>query len=55
MVGLPSKQPTINHFPVVQKNLVFSGSTIGNTGMEQEMLNFCGEKDITADVEVSMP
>lgn len=52
MVGLPSKQPTLNHFGIVQKNLVFSGSTIGNTGMEQEMLNFCGEKGITADVEV---
>jgi D-arabinose 1-dehydrogenase-like Zn-dependent alcohol dehydrogenase len=44
--------PTINHFAVVQRNLVYSGSTIGNLGMTQEMLNFCGEKNITAQVEV---
>jgi D-arabinose 1-dehydrogenase-like Zn-dependent alcohol dehydrogenase len=52
VVGLPPDMPTINHFAVVQKNLVYSGSTIGNLGMTQEMLNFCGEKNITADVEV---
>jgi D-arabinose 1-dehydrogenase-like Zn-dependent alcohol dehydrogenase len=52
VVGLPPDMPTINHFAVVQKNLVYSGSTIGNLGMTQEMLHFCGEKNITADVEV---
>jgi hypothetical protein len=52
VVGLPPDMPTINHFAVVQKNLVYSGSTIGTLGVTQEMLNFCGEKNITADVEV---
>jgi D-arabinose 1-dehydrogenase-like Zn-dependent alcohol dehydrogenase len=52
VVGLPPDMPTINHFAVVQRNLVYSGSTIGNLGMTQEMLNFCGEKNITAQVEV---
>jgi hypothetical protein len=53
MVGLPGKKPTLNHFAVVNRCWVFSGSTIGNTGMAQDMLNFCGEKGITAEVEVS--
>jgi hypothetical protein len=52
MVGLPGKKPTLNHFAVVNKCWVVSGSTIGNTDMAQDMLNFCGEKNITADVEV---
>lgn len=52
MVGLPNTKPTLDHFAIVSNNLVFSGSTIGNTAMEQEMLNFCGEHNITADVEV---
>jgi uncharacterized zinc-type alcohol dehydrogenase-like protein len=55
MVGLPPKKPTLNHVSVVSNNLTFSGSTIGNAKMEQEMLDFCGEKNITADVEVGMP
>jgi uncharacterized zinc-type alcohol dehydrogenase-like protein len=52
VVGLPPDMPTINHFAVVQRNLVYSGNSIGNRAMTQEMLNFCGEKNITADVEV---
>jgi hypothetical protein len=53
VVGLPPDMPTINHFAVVQKNLVYSGSTIGTLHRMQEMLDFCGEKNITADVEAS--
>ena len=30
----------------------FSGSPIGGIAETQEMLNFCGEHNITADVEV---
>jgi uncharacterized zinc-type alcohol dehydrogenase-like protein len=30
----------------------FSGSPIGGIAETQEMLDFCGEHDITADVEV---
>jgi uncharacterized zinc-type alcohol dehydrogenase-like protein len=29
-----------------------SGSVIGNLAMTQEMLDFCGKHNITADVEV---
>jgi uncharacterized zinc-type alcohol dehydrogenase-like protein len=52
VVGLPPDMPTINHFAVVQKNLVFSGSAVGTLHRTQEMLDFCGQKNITADVEV---
>jgi D-arabinose 1-dehydrogenase-like Zn-dependent alcohol dehydrogenase len=35
------------------RNLTVSGSVIGNLAMTQEMLDFCGQHNITADVEVS--
>jgi hypothetical protein len=54
LVGVPLSMPTINHFAVVQKNLVFSGSAVGTLGRTQEMMDFCGEKNITADVEVGV-
>lgn len=54
MVGLPPNKPTINHVAIVQKCLSMSGSAVGNAGMTQDMLNFCGEKGITADVEVGV-
>lgn len=54
MVGLPPNKPTINHVAIVQKCLTMSGSAVGNAAMTQDMLNFCGEKGITADVEVGV-
>jgi len=51
-VGLPPEQPTLNHFSMVIKNLTFAGSVIGNLKMTQEMLDFCGQHDITSMVEV---
>ncbi|KAF8061379.1 ADH9 [Scenedesmus sp. PABB004] len=52
IVGLPPEQPTINHFSLVMRNLTVAGSVIGNLVMTQEMLDFCGKHNITADVEV---
>lgn len=52
MLGVPPAQPTINHTGVIFKCLVLTGSLVGNLAMTQEMLNFCGEKNITSDVEV---
>jgi cinnamyl-alcohol dehydrogenase len=52
MVGLPPAKPTIDHFSMVLKNLTFAGSVIGNLKMTQEMLDFCGQHNIHADVEV---
>lgn len=34
------------------RNLTFAGSVIGNLKMTQEMLDFCGQHNIHADVEV---
>ncbi len=52
MVGAPEKP-----FPVSAFNLIFgrrslSGSPIGGLAETQEMLDFCGQHNITADVEV---
>jgi uncharacterized zinc-type alcohol dehydrogenase-like protein len=52
MLGVPPAQPTINHTGVIFKCLVLTGSLVGNLAMTQEMLDFCGEKNITSDVEV---
>jgi D-arabinose 1-dehydrogenase-like Zn-dependent alcohol dehydrogenase len=52
MVGLPPSKPEVDHFSMVLKNLTFAGSVIGNLKMTQEMLNFCGQHGIHAEVEV---
>jgi hypothetical protein len=36
-----------------RRDLTFAGSVIGNLKMTQEMLDFCGQHGIHADVEVS--
>lgn len=54
MVGLRPNQPVLNHSAMIMKCYNVAGSAIGNHGMTQEMLNFCGEKNITADVEVRL-
>jgi uncharacterized zinc-type alcohol dehydrogenase-like protein len=53
MLGVPPKQPVLNHTGVIFKCLMLTGSMVGNLAMTQEMLNFCGEHNITSDVEVS--
>ncbi len=52
MLGVPPKQPTLAHTNVIFKCLVLSGSLVGNLKSTQEMLDFCGKHNITADVEV---
>lgn len=52
IVGVPPKPPQVNHVALIQKCMVFAGSMVGNLGMTQEMLDFCGQKGITASVEV---
>ena len=52
LVGAPEKP-----FPVSSFNLIFgrrslSGSPIGSIAETQEMLDFCGQHNLTADVEV---
>lgn len=52
VVGLPKDHPKINPFALLKNRRSIIGSMIGGTKETQEMLDFCAEKNITADVEV---
>ena len=51
-VGLPSEPLTISVFPFIFKKINFTGSLIGGIAETQEMLDFCGQHNITADIEL---
>lgn len=51
-VGLPDRPPVINPGNLIFRRRSWSGSIIGGMPETQEMLDFCAEKGITADVEV---
>lgn len=52
LVGLPNKPIEIGAFNVVQGRRSFTGSNIGGAAETQEMLEFCTEHEITADIEI---
>jgi alcohol dehydrogenase (NADP+) len=52
LVGAPPKPPAVASFNLIMKRRSLAGSTIGGIRETQEMLNFCGEKGIAADIEV---
>jgi uncharacterized zinc-type alcohol dehydrogenase-like protein len=52
MVGAPEKPLPVAAFNLIIRRRSFSGSNIGGIAETQEMLDFCGEHDITSDVEV---
>ncbi|HEX9983158.1 MAG TPA: NAD(P)-dependent alcohol dehydrogenase [Thermoanaerobaculia bacterium] len=52
LVGAPPKPLSVAAFSLIMGNRSLSGSNIGGIPETQEMLDFCGEHDITADVEV---
>ncbi len=52
LVGAPEKPLQVAAFPLILKRRSFSGSLIGGIAETQEMLDFCGKHNITADVEV---
>jgi uncharacterized zinc-type alcohol dehydrogenase-like protein len=52
MVGAPSKPLPVAVFGLIFGRRSFSGSPIGGIAETQEMLDFCGKHNITADVEV---
>jgi uncharacterized zinc-type alcohol dehydrogenase-like protein len=52
MVGAPPKPLGVSAFSLIFGNRSLSGSNIGGIPQTQEMLDFCGEHNITADVEV---
>ncbi|MBV9463849.1 MAG: NAD(P)-dependent alcohol dehydrogenase, partial [Verrucomicrobiae bacterium] len=52
IVGAPPKPLSVSAFGLIMGRRSFSGSNIGGIAETQEMLDFCGEHHITADVEV---
>ena len=52
LVGLPEIPPSFSVFNLIGKRASIAGSMIGGMPETQEMLDYCGEHNITADVEV---
>jgi uncharacterized zinc-type alcohol dehydrogenase-like protein len=52
LVGAPDKPLSVSAFSLLLNRRSLSGSLIGSIAETQEMLDFCGKHNITADVEV---
>lgn len=53
LVGfLGNLMPTLNTVPLIMGRKSVAGSLIGGVAETQEMLDFCGEQNITSDIEV---
>ena len=52
VVGLPKEEPHVNPFELIKNRRSIIGSMIGGTVETQEMLDFCAEKNIVADIEI---
>jgi alcohol dehydrogenase (NADP+) len=52
LVGAPPKPLSVAGFGLIMRRRSLSGSPIGGIAETQEMLDFCGKHNITADVEV---
>jgi uncharacterized zinc-type alcohol dehydrogenase-like protein len=52
LVGAPEKPLSVSAFGLIMGRRSLSGSPIGGIPETQEMLDFCGAKNITSDVEV---
>jgi alcohol dehydrogenase (NADP+) len=52
LVGAPEKPLSVAAFPLIMRRRSFSGSLIGGLPETQEMLDFCGQHNITSDVEM---
>ena len=52
LVGAPPQPLAVSAFGLIMARRSLSGSPIGGIGETQEMLDFCGKHNITADVEV---
>jgi len=52
VVGLPKDNPKVDPFALIKNRRSIIGSMIGGTKETQEMLDFCADHNITADVEV---
>jgi alcohol dehydrogenase (NADP+) len=52
LVGAPAKPLAVSALGLIKLRRSFSGSNIGGIGETQQMLDFCGAHNITADVEI---
>lgn len=52
LVGAPEQPLPVAAFSLIPKRRNFAGSMIGGIAETQEMLDFCGEHNITADIEM---
>jgi uncharacterized zinc-type alcohol dehydrogenase-like protein len=53
LVGVPdAATPPVNAFNLIGSRRTLAGSMIGSIKETQEMLDFCGKHDITADIEI---
>jgi alcohol dehydrogenase (NADP+) len=52
LVGAPEKPAAISSFNLLMKRRRVAGSAIGGIRETQQMLDFCAEKGITADIEM---
>jgi uncharacterized zinc-type alcohol dehydrogenase-like protein len=52
LVGLPDKPMSFGIFNLIARRTAIAGSTIGGMVETQEMLDYCGKHNITADVEI---
>lgn len=55
VVGVPSDPVPLNAFSLLAGNKIIAGSMIGGIPETQEMLDFCADDNVTADVEVISP
>ncbi len=52
LVGAPEKPLPVQAFSLIPGRKSLAGSTIGSIGETQEMLDFCGAHNLTADIEL---
>ncbi len=52
LLGVPSDAPQLHAFPLIMARRSLAGSLIGGLQETQEMLDFCGRHNITADIEL---
>jgi uncharacterized zinc-type alcohol dehydrogenase-like protein len=53
LVGAPEEASMFNAFGVIVNRKSIAGSMIGSIQETQEMLDFCGEKNIVSDIEIT--
>ena len=55
LLGVPPEAPQLAAYKLISKRRRIVGSLIGSISETQEMLDYCAENNITAEVEVIQP